>query len=406
MNESVSNKKRRTIAAIYVITFMAAFALSSGLFSNAMPRIIEGYKLTFDQASLFSIFQSAGMILATALTVLVVDRLDKNKALGLMFLLMGGFLVCIGMAPPFVLLLVALFLLGTVSGVLDNACAAYISDLFGDERAKYISILHAFFGLGSVLGPVFIGTLFKMGFEWNTAYTTFGLVVVFLALAYFVTMAVIKRPEPAVSGVDEAGVRVKIPYKKIVTSPQMLVLCGMAIFSAATQVFNTWLPTYLNNKDALLYPVSFCSTIMACYSVGMIISRVLNGAILRALSPRKYIITMTFLGALVLGAGLAIDQKLLWPVVSFLLGLLVGAIYTVQIIMACSYFPQFSATVISYAGLASSVGGMLFNALAGQLAQRVSFLSAMCIPVAGMVGTFLLMGLTRRVGSHTEAVEE
>ena len=87
----MSNKKRRTIAAIYVITFMAAFALSSGLFSNAMPRIIEGYKLTFDQASLFSIFQSAGMILATALTVLVVDRLDKNKALGLMFLLMGGF---------------------------------------------------------------------------------------------------------------------------------------------------------------------------------------------------------------------------------------------------------------------------------------------------------------------------
>ena len=42
----MSNKKRRTIAAIYVITFMAAFALSSGLFSNAMPRIIEGYKLT------------------------------------------------------------------------------------------------------------------------------------------------------------------------------------------------------------------------------------------------------------------------------------------------------------------------------------------------------------------------
>ena len=85
----MSNKKRRTIAAIYVITFMAAFALSSGLFSNAMPRIIEGYELTFDQASLFSIFQSAGMILATALTVLVVDRLDKNKALGLMYLLMG-----------------------------------------------------------------------------------------------------------------------------------------------------------------------------------------------------------------------------------------------------------------------------------------------------------------------------
>ena len=30
----------------------------------------------------------------------------------------------------------------------------------------------------------------------------------------------------------------------------------------------------------------------------------------------------------------------------------------------------------------------------------------MCIPVAGMVGTFLLMGLTRRVGSHTEAAGE
>ena len=92
----VTNQKRRSVTAVFVIVFMMAFALSGGMFSTALPKIIETYNLSLEQASLFSIFQSGGMLLANCFTALVVDKLDKNKMLGVMFLLMGGFLFCIG----------------------------------------------------------------------------------------------------------------------------------------------------------------------------------------------------------------------------------------------------------------------------------------------------------------------
>ena len=111
--------RRRSVTAVFVIVFMMAFALSGGMFSTALPKIIETYNLSLEQASLFSIFQSGGMLLANCFTALVVDKLDKNKMLGVMFLLMGGFLFCIGSVPPFVLILLLFVLMGIVSNVVN-----------------------------------------------------------------------------------------------------------------------------------------------------------------------------------------------------------------------------------------------------------------------------------------------
>lgn len=401
----VTNQKRRSVTAVFVIVFMMAFALSGGMFSTALPKIIETYNLSLEQASLFSVFQSGGMLLANCFTALVVDKLDKNKMLGVMFLLMGGFLFCIGSVPPFVLILMLFVLMGIVSNVVNNACSSYMSDLYGDQRARYISILHAFFGLGSLMGPLFIGQLTRMGFVWNNAYTTLGLVIIFISVAYFLTMMVIKRPVPEVQNIDDSGKRLKTPYKKMLRSPKMLSLCAVSFLYAGFQVYNTWLPTYLNNKNPDLFPISFCSTVVACFSVGMIVSRLINGYISKFISARNYITLVSICSSGVLVAGLLLDQKYLWPVVGFLLGLLTGAIYTAQFVMACEYFPRFSASATAFTGFSSAIGGMCFNALAGQVAQKVNFLAAMCIPVVALLITFLVLLTTKRVVERADSGE-
>ena len=179
----------------------------------------------------------------------------------------------------------------------------------------------------------------------------------------------------------------------------------MSFLYAGFQVYNTWLPTYLNNKNPDLFPISFCSTVVACFSVGMIVSRLINGYISKFISARNYITLVSICSSGVLVAGLLLDQKYLWPVVGFLLGLLTGAIYTAQFVMACEYFPRFSASATAFTGFSSAIGGMCFNALAGQVAQKVNFLAAMCIPVVALLITFLVLFTTKRVVERADSGE-
>ena len=80
--------------------------------------------------------------------------------------------------------------------------------------------------------------------------------------------------------------------------------------------------------------------------------------------------------------------------------------YTAQFVMACEYFPRFSASATAFTGFSSAIGGMCFNALAGQVAQRVNFLAAMCIPVVALLITFLVLITTKRIVERADSGEE
>ena len=397
----LKNTKKRSVVCIYLMVFMMAFALSINLFGTAQPRIIQGYRLSLEQASMFSVLQSIGMLVSNAIIGLVVDRLDKSRVAGIMCLVMGLILLAIGSMPPFWVLLALFALLGIVSNIVDNACASYMSDLYGDQRSKYISILHAFYGVGAMLGPLYVGFLTDHGHQWSLAYTLLSLLVMGGAIAYLCTLKIMGKPVALVQNTAADGTRQKAPLKAMLASADLRILCIVSFLYAGFQMYTVWLPTYLNQLDGQKYPLSFCAVLLSLFSGGVIVSRLINGIISKFISSRDYITLVSILSGAALIIGLLGQHKILWMAVSFSLGLLTGAIYTAKFVLACEYFPQFPATATAFTGLCTAVGSICFHALTGAVAQRFSFTGAMFIPVCSLLATFLLLILTRKKGKNT-----
>lgn len=388
--------KRKVLFTAYAYSFMIAFAVTGTMFSTALPRIIEDYSLSLAQAGLFSVFTSMGNIGAMILTGMLGDKYRKSVLMGVMFLGIGGALVLIGIMPPFPALLCSLVILGVFTSSLNLIVTAYVSDLYGDRRAKYINLVHMFFGIGSLLGPLYPMALKKLGFHWRYSYLFLALTVCIIGISYFGVMAKMKEPALAVeAGKKEVRKEDKMPEKwsALFRNKGMLALCIMSFLymGGHQNTFSTWFQTYLQTENPVVYSAEFTSVCMTVYWIGMVISRTVSAAVSERVSPRKFILSGSFGGVCILAAGMLFKTPWIWLGTVFILGICTGAIYPLTFAISCAWFPHASAKVSSVVGVFTSVGGMVCGWLVGRIANTVSFYLAMFIPLLSLAVVFLIV---------------
>ena len=387
----MTEQKKKQLIVTYLFAFMAAFAISSTMFSTVLARIIGDYQLSMVQAGLFPVCTSVGNLLAMLLTGLVGDRLKKSRFTGALFVLMGVFLLGISFAPAFAALLGLMVLLGVSTSALNLMITAYVSDLYGEQRSRYINLLHVCFGVGSLLGPLYPMLLSKMGLLWNHAYLGLAVGVLVAGGCYFLSLSRRGEPAPAVAPIVDNTTQV-LGYRALLSRRGMLALCAMSfLYMGGHQgAFSTWFQTYLQRTDPLLYPETFTSVCMTIYWIGMVISRLVGAVLPKRIAPRSMMLVGSVLGTLALTAGLMVGQRAFWPVAAALMGLATGVIYPLTFAISCEWFPDSSARVSSFVGIFSALGSICFGYLIGGIAEH-SFQAAMWIPVCALTIVFFIV---------------
>lgn len=383
-----TNKLKITV--IFIFVFMAAYAVSMGMYGTVLPEIIKAYGINLKSASWFNIMNDVGQMVAMGFTILIVDKINKNKLIGIMALLMGAIMLSIGTAPLFLIFLMMRVLLGMTSSIIDSLCSAYISDLYGDQRSRYITILHMIYGVGSLLGPQYAARMVESNMGWNSTYLALGTFIVVTGILFLATMFFMGTPAPAVSNKDESGKIKKIPYLEMLRSRNMIILCIASFLLAGNIFYNTWLPTYLSRLDSTVYTIGVTSLIATAYYVGMIASRFIYASISNRLKADDYLRYSGFFSAALITVGLLSGNMTVWVIVNFLFGLIGGTAYTAKFILACVEYPEFSATAIAMTGVAAGIGGITFSAVGGAIADAGSFLTAMFLPVSSFLAVSLL----------------
>lgn len=377
----VDNSKRRLIVMIYLVIFMMAFGLYPSMFGTLQPTIIEHYKLDLQQASLFHVVQSMGIVVSMTVTALIVDRLNKNRLIGIMVSMMGLSLILMGTAPVFLILLAVWTLVGITLSIANNTCSSHVSDLYGPERSKYMAILHSFYGMGSLLGPTYAAFMLRKGNGWNGSYAFFGITILIVAVFFLMTLFIAKEPVSLVSNIDKNGNRKKMSFGILLGNKNMLVLGIISICIAGLQLLPSWLPTYLTRQDPVYYTMDRYSVIMTLFYVGMVLSRLSYSYISKWLPPHKYIRISSLASAALLIPALLFQAGWLWYATLLALGLISGALYTAQHALACQEYPEYSASAMSVITLFTAVGSILINSLIGYIADLGYFTAAMFVPV-------------------------
>lgn len=368
---------------------MGGFALSSCILGTLLPSIITHYSLNLTQASALNIVYESANAFAMVGALFVMDRLDKGKLLTLLGLLFGLALIFHGLAPTYAILLGVRLVMGIVGSLLDNLCSSYISDLYGDHRARYISILHTLYAIGSLVAPKYAALCYAAG-GWPLAYLAAGGAMALAGLLAVIILRTMGFPSTAAAPKGDTPQTVRIPYRKIFLSRNLIWLSVISILIAGQYYVTLWLSTYLDWLDNTVYTVEFCSTIMTALYLGMILSRIGLAAISEKLGSAVYLKWASLLSSVLLIILLLIQRPMAWLVGAFLYGLISGAMFTSRIVLSCQEFPQFSSTASAFTGVFAALGSVGFNSLMGVAADAGFYTQAMILNAVLVALTFLV----------------
>ena len=366
---NAGQKKKLITATAFTFVFMAGYALSSGMLGTLMPRIIEYYDLSLSAASTINIAKEGGNTAAMLFALLVVDRLDKNRLLAVMGLSFGAAILLFGFAPAFGLLLLIELVIGFAGGLLDNLCATYVSDLYGERRARFVSILHTLYAVGNMIGPKFASWGYSVG-GWMLSFLISGTALVAAAVLFILLTRLIGAPVAAVEeGKGNTGAKHSIPYGQILKNKNLWWLSVVSLAFSSTTYLIIWLPTYLDWLDPEVYTTSFCSNVMLAYSFGMLISRTGLAALSERMSTEFYAKWSCLFSALLFAGMLMIGKPLVWLIGMFLFGVISGASYTARFVLSCQECPDYSATASAFTGVFGALGNTLFGSGIGAMAD-------------------------------------
>lgn len=138
----------------------------------ALGAVAETFSLSPARLGLFTTVLSAGLLPAVLLGGYAVDRYGA-RVIGVagQACLTAG-LVLFSVTSSFPVALAAFFLLGVGGGSIEIVTNTVISELYPHKRASALNLLHAFFGIGALVGPILSGVLIDSGVMWQAAYRT------------------------------------------------------------------------------------------------------------------------------------------------------------------------------------------------------------------------------------------
>ncbi len=265
--------KRASLALLAYLAFIS-LGLPDGLIGVAWPSIRRDFGLPLDALGLLVGFTTAGYLSSSFLSGRILRVLPIGAVLALSTGAAATALLGYALTPSWPLLLACGFLAGLGGGAIDAGLNAYGAAHFS---ARTLNWLHAFFGVGTTLGPLIVTAVLNAGLAWRWSYAVVGSAQALLAVTFFVTRGRWRE----VATLDDSGAEVA-PVRAARTRDtlrQPLVWLGMLVFFIYTGVefvAGVWSYTLLTNRGV---PEGVAGLFVSLYWGGLTAGRVIFGVI-------------------------------------------------------------------------------------------------------------------------------
>jgi len=276
---------------------------------------------------------------------------------------------------PFVVLLLA-FHIGNGIGTVVNPLAA---KLYAQERARGMSLLHAFQGVGRLLAPMLVAACIALSGQWRVAFVVSAILFgIWFPLVWFGlkdTSQHVRNPQEHDPSFDVVGVL----RDRVV----VLGTIGFFFLSGCELNLMTWLPNFLESEthfgkiDAL--------TALTAMMIGFTIIRFVLGVRRLRVTSLHIVLSAIVLAAafwLITNVG---DRYLLYSL-AFLMGVCFGPYWPSLVAVIYDYAPWGHGTLTGVLNIAGTAGSFVFVSAVGVLGDIVGLRYGLLIsPVCGIL---------------------
>lgn len=384
------SRKGPGLAPIFAAGFVL-FGIANTMSGPLLPSLRLDYQMSLSEAGrLFSV-QFTGFVLSVLVGGVIADIFGKR-----MFVLLGtAVLTCgltlIGCFRSAWLLNIGFLTMGVGFGGFDAGLAPLVGDLNSDRRAFALNLLHMFFGVGALIGPVWASYLLSVAGPagWRYVY----LAAAGGSLLFLLAFGTCRVRPP----VQEGGTPGRKRFTSLVVDGRLRLLAGLAcVYVGVESGVNAWVFSFLTETLKATSAVAAAATCLFWASLSL-------GRLFSAYASERFgqelFIVCCCAGSVLAGLPLTMGPGVGVTLASCAaLGFFFSGIFPTIMAEGTSLFPGSTGSVTGMLVAAGAVGGALVPWLIGLVSDARSLERGMALVPIGS-GLMLALALANKIRS-------
>ena len=287
------------LLALIYLAFIS-LGLPDSLLGAGWPVMHTELGVSVSFMGIISMVISGGTIISSLLSDKLTHKFGTRAVTVASVFLTVAALFGFSFSGSFSMLIIFAVPYGLGAGAIDAALNNYVALHY---KAKHMSWLHCFWGVGAIISP-FIMSFALKNLNWNSGYRIVGFIQLAIALLLLVTLPVWKiNKTESTADTKRVGLTAALKIKGV---PSLLI--GFFAYCAAEATAMYWASTYFTEVKGI--SGDRAASFAALFYIGITLGRFASGFITERLGDRR----MILLGTGVLACGIMI---LLIPVQSY-----------------------------------------------------------------------------------------
>jgi len=182
-----------TILLIIIYLSFISLGLPDSLLGSAWPSMYGGLNVPLHYAGYVSMIIAGGTVISSIFSERIIRRLGTGVVTAFSVFMTAVALLGFSLSGAFALLCFWAVPLGLGAGSVDAALNNYVALHY---KAKHMSWLHCFWGVGASMGPIIMSFFLINKNSWNLGYRSIGLIQCCLVAILFITISLWGKNKP------------------------------------------------------------------------------------------------------------------------------------------------------------------------------------------------------------------
>ena len=258
-----------------------SLGLPDSMLGSAWPAMNVSLSAPLWGAGLVQMLISFCTIISSLNSAKLIRRFGTGKLTAISVATTALALLGFSLAKNYAFLLLMAVPLGLGAGAVDAGLNNYVAL---HCEAKHMSWLHCFWGVGTIIGPMILSAVLRIGGSWATGYRVVGLIQCAVSALLFATLNMWKRND----------IQQEEREAKTLSVPDVLKLpgakAGMVTFLCYCAVESTlglWGATYISQVRGV--DEAMAATFGAMFYIGITAGRAISGFMAMKLLPKQMV---------------------------------------------------------------------------------------------------------------------
>ena len=298
-----------TVLLIIIYLSFISLGLPDSLLGSAWPSMYGGLNVPPHYAGYISMIIAGGTVISSVFSERMIRRFGTGIVTAFSVLMTAVALLGFSFSATFALLCLWAIPLGLGAGSVDAALNNYVALHY---KAKHMSWLHCFWGVGASIGPIIMSFFLINKNSWNLGYRSIGIIQCCLVAVLFITISLWGKNKTQNNN-EKIETSKEIKFKELfqIAGVKQILIAFFCYCSLETTT-GLWGSSFLVMEKGV--PPEMAAQWISLYYIGITAGRFVSGFLTMKLTNRQMVrLGQVFIACGIIALMLPFGKILLLP---------------------------------------------------------------------------------------------